>query len=116
MRNQDKIAAATRPGERVTARGGIRLTPPPGMQPVACESLSPRAGRGGAPDAPGGKEGGGGAWVQPKNGHGARVERRRGAAHDWRGRVALGLPHAGVCGAGSWTSGCGALAHREERV
>lgn len=45
FRHDPGEAAATRPGERVTARGGIRLTPPPGMQPVACETLSPRAGR-----------------------------------------------------------------------
>lgn len=31
--------------ERVTARGGIRLSLPPDLQPVACETLSPRAGR-----------------------------------------------------------------------
>jgi len=30
---------------RVTARGGLRLTPPPETRPVACETLSPRAGR-----------------------------------------------------------------------
>ncbi len=30
---------------RVTDRGGIRLNPPPETRPVACETLSPRAGR-----------------------------------------------------------------------
>ncbi|WP_127109974.1 DUF6925 family protein [Pararhodobacter zhoushanensis] len=36
--------AQTGPLMRVTARGGVQLSLPPELQPVACETLSPRAG------------------------------------------------------------------------
>ncbi|GAB1381451.1 DUF6925 family protein [Pararhodobacter aggregans] len=45
FRHDPGEAAQTEPLGRVTDRGGIRLSLPPELQPVACETLSPRAGR-----------------------------------------------------------------------
>ncbi|MBN8291824.1 hypothetical protein JI664_07595 [Rhodobacter sp. NTK016B] len=45
FRHDPDEPSATEPLMRVTDRGGIRLSLPPELQPVACETLSPRAGR-----------------------------------------------------------------------